>query len=267
MTEAATAPVGAQLKAWRARRRLSQLDLALDAQISSRHLSFVETGRSLPSRTILMRLADSLAVPPRERNRLLIAAGFAPLYPEKDIDSVAMETARAVISHVLRSYRPFPALAIDRHWNVIEANETVMALIEGVAPHLLEPPLNAVRISLHPEGVASRIVNLSEWRAALFQRLRDQIAVSADPVLTDFLAELQSYPGGESTAVPSYPLAIPMIIDTKVGRMSLLTMSSVFGSPVDVTLSELAIESLLPADTATLEALQRLAALGGEPHS
>lgn len=252
------ASFGDQLRQWRQQRHMSQLDLALEAEISSRHLSFVETGRSRPSRDMVMRLAECLSLPLRSRNTLLLAAGYAPVYPEKSIDNVAMETARAVISHVLSSYAPFPALAIDRYWNVIEANATVMALMDGVAPHLLEPPLNAVRVSLHPEGVASRIVNLPEWRAALFQRLRDQIDASGDPILADFLEELRSYPGGESTAVAGYPLAIPLIIDTHVGRLSLLTMSSVFGSPVDVTLSELAIESLLPADRATFEALRRL---------
>lgn len=249
--------IGNEIKRWRSHRRQSQMNLALDAEISPRHLSFVETGRSRPSRELVLRLADCLSVPPRERNALLVAAGFAPVHPEKAINSVAMESARAVISHVLKSYQPFPALAIDRHWNMIDANDTVMALMEGVAPHLLEPPINAVRVSLHPDGVSSRIQNLAEWRSALFQRLRDQIAVSADPVLIDFLEELRSYPGGEATAIPSYPLAIPMIIDTRVGRLSLLTMSSVFGSPVDVTLSEIAIESLLPADAATFEALQK----------
>ncbi len=249
---------GEQLRQWRRQRHMSQLDLALDAEISSRHLSFVETGRSRPSREMVLRLAECLAIPLRGRNALLLAAGYAPVYSEKGIDTAAMETARTVISHVLKAYEPFPALAIDRHWNMIEGNRAVSALMQDVAPHLLEPPVNAVRISLHPEGVAPRIVNLPDWRAALFSRLRDQIAASGDAVLADYLEELRSYPGGESTAMAGYPYAIPLIIDTPLGRLSLLTMSSVFGSPVDVTLSEIAIESLLPADEPTLEALRKL---------
>lgn len=249
---------GDQLRQWRGQRHMSQLDLALEAEISSRHLSFVETGRSKPSRDMVLRLAECLGVPLRGRNALLLAAGYAPVYSEKGIDTAAMETARTVISHVLKAYEPFPALAIDRHWNMIEGNRIVFALMQGVAPHLLEPPINAVRISLHPEGVAPRVANLPEWRGALFSRLRDQIATSGDPMLAEFLEELRAYPGGESNAVAGYPLAIPLIIDTPLGRLSLLTMSSVFGSPVDVTLSEIAIESLLPADEATLEALRKL---------
>lgn len=249
---------GEQLRQWRQRRHMSQLDLALEADISARHVSFVETGRARPSRQMAMRLAECLSMPLRSRNALLLSAGFAPIYPEKSIDNVAMETARAVISHVLKAYEPFPALAIDRHWNMIEGNRTVMTLMADVAPHLLEPPVNAVRVSLHPDGVASRIVNLAEWRAALFQRLGDQIAASGDAVLADFLEELRAYPGGESTAVAGYPLAIPLIIDTPHGRLSLIAMSSVFGSPVNVTLSEIAIESLLPADPESFEILRKL---------
>lgn len=251
--------IGTELRKWRTHRRLSQMDLALDADISPRHLSFVETGRSRPSRELVLRLAESLAVPPRERNTMLMSAGFAPLYPEKSLDSGGMAVARAAIAHVLRAYQPFPALAIDRHWTIVDANAPLMALMAGVAPHLLEPPVNALRVSLHPEGAAPRIVNLAEWRSALFQRLREQIDASADPALTVLLEELKAYPGGEAgAAATTHPLAIPMILETPLGRLSMLSMSAVFGSPVDVTLSELAIESFLPADDATFEALRKL---------
>lgn len=250
--------IGTELKKWRTHRRQSQMDLALDAEISPRHLSFVETGRSRPSRELVLKLAKCLAVPPRERNTMLVSAGFAPIYPEKSLDSDEMAAARAAISHVLKAYQPFPALAIDRHWNMVDANASLMALMAGVAPHLLQPPINALRVSLHPEGVAPRIVNLAEWRGALFQRLREQIEASADPVLVELLDELRSYPGGEAVASAAYPLAIPMVLETPPGRLTMLSMSAVFGSPVDITLSELAIESFLPADADTFAALQKL---------
>lgn len=251
--------IGSEIKKWRGHRRLSQMDLALDAEISPRHLSFVETGRSRPSRDLVIRLAEVLGVPQRERNTMLVSAGFAPLYPESGLGSEAMHAARAAISHVLKAYQPFPALAIDRHWMMVDANAPLLALMAGVAPHLMQQPVNALRVSLHPEGVAPRIVNLAEWRSALFQRLREQIDASADPVLVALLEELKGYPGGEVAAPPTaYPLAIPMILDTPLGRLSMLSMSAVFGSPVDITLSELAIESFLPADDATFEALQKL---------
>lgn len=251
--------IGHELKRWRAHRRLSQMDLALDAGISTRHLSFVETGRAQPSRALVLKLAETLGTPPRARNSLLAAAGFAPVYPEHDLNGADMTATRAAISHLLKAYRPFPALAIDRHWNIVDANESLMMLLSGVAPHLLAPPVNALRISLHPEGIAPSIVNLSEWRPAIFQRLREQVETSADPVLAELLEELRSYPGGEE-ALPAgaHPLAIPLVLDTPVGRLSLLGMTAMFGSPVDITLSELAIESFLPADEATLTALQRL---------
>lgn len=250
--------IGSELRKWRTHRRLSQMDLALDAEISARHLSFVETGRSRPSRELVLRLAECLTVPPRERNTILVSAGFAPIYPEKSLDSAEMAAARTAISHVLQAYQPFPALAIDRHWTLVEANAPLLALMADVAPHLLAPPVNALRVSLHPDGVAPRIVNLAEWRAALFQRLREQIEASADTVLVALLEELKGYAGGEAAPATAYPLAIPMILDTPHGRLSMLSMSAVFGSPVDITLSELAIESFLPADAQTLEILQKL---------
>ncbi|RJF85606.1 helix-turn-helix domain-containing protein [Sphingomonas cavernae] len=251
--------IGLELRKWRAHRRQSQMDLALDAEISPRHLSFVETGRSRPSRELVLKLAECLAVPPRERNTMLVSAGYAPIYPEKRFDSADMASARTAIAHVLAAYQPYPALAIDRHWNMVDANATLMTLMTGVASHLLVPPINALRVSLHPEGVAARIVNLPEWRSALFQRLREQIEASADPALVELLDELRGYPGGETAAAATaYPLAIPMILETPLGRLSMLSMSAVFGSPVDVTLSELAIESFLPADAETLAILQKL---------
>ena len=187
-----TLPVGEQLRAWRGRRRLSQLDLALDAEISARHLSFLETGRSRPSRAMLLRLAERLAIPARDRNLLLVAAGFAPALPERALDDPALAAARRAVDLVLKAHEPFPALAVDRHWQMVAANAGVAPLLAGVAPHLLEPPVNVLRLSLHPEGVAPRIVNLAEWRAHIFHRLEAQIEASADPVLADLLAELRA---------------------------------------------------------------------------
>src|SRR5262245_42438745 len=178
-----TQPVGNLLRKWRERRRLSQLDLACEAEISTRHLSFLETGRSLPSREMVLRLAERLEVPLRERNRLLVAAGYAPVFPERPLDHPALGAARKAVDLVLAAHEPYPALAIDRHWTVVAANNSISRLLDGVDPKLLRPPVNALRLGLHPEGLAPRIVNFAEWRAHLLAHLRRQIAVTCDPVL------------------------------------------------------------------------------------
>jgi transcriptional regulator with XRE-family HTH domain len=254
MMATAPTPVGELLRNWRSRRRLSQLDLALDAEISTRHLSFIETGRSSPSRGMLLRLAERLRVPPRERNNLLIAAGFAPAQPARPLDDPALAAARQAVERILAAYEPYPALAIDLHWNLVAANAGLAPLIAGVAPHLLEPPVNVLRLSLHPEGVAPRIVNLAEWRAHIFRRLEEQIDVSADAVLADLLEELRAYPGGVGRAA-SDGIAVPLQLRTPSGILSFLSMTTVFGTPIDITLSELAIEAFLPGDAATAAAL------------
>ena len=252
-----TAPVGEQLKHWRTHRRMSQLDLALDAGISTRHLSFLETGRARPSRDMVLRLTDELRVPQRERNRLLLAAGFAPAFPERAADDPGLAAARAAIGHVLAGYMPFPALAVDRHWNLVDANPAVAGLIADVAAHLLAPPANVLRLSLHPDGIAPRIVNLAIWRSALFARLREQIAASADPELVALLDELRGYPGGEAEPPDPGAIVIPLVLDSDVGRLSFISMTTIFGTPVDISLSELAIEAFLPADAETGERLRR----------
>jgi len=249
-------PLGDQLRAWRGRRRLSQLDLALDAEISARHLSFLETGRSRPSRSMLLRLAERLAIPARDRNLLLVAAGFAPALPERPLDDPALAAARRAVDLVLKAYEPFPALAIDRHWHKVAANAGVAPLLVGVAPHLLEPPVNVLRLSLHPEGVAPRIVNLPEWRAHIFHRLDAQIEASADLVLAELLAELRAYPGGTSHAVDSYGgVAVPLVLRAGGEDLSFLSTTTMFGTPIDITLAELAIEAFLPADARTADLL------------
>ena len=251
-------PIGEQLREWRSRRRLSQLDLALDAGTSARHLSFIETGRSRPSRGMLLRLAERLKVPAREKNGLLIAAGFAPAQPERSLDDPALADARAAVERVLRAFEPFPALAVDRHWQLVHANQNVTPLLAGAAPHLLEPPVNVLRLSLHPEGVAPRIVNLAEWRAHIFRRLREQIDASGDPALAALLEELTAYPGGIDESHDSLGgVAVPLRLATEADELSFLSMTSMFGTPIDITLTELAIEAFLPSDRATAELLTK----------
>jgi transcriptional regulator with XRE-family HTH domain len=257
-------PVGEHLKAWRQRRRKSQLDLACQADISTRHLSFVETGRALPSREMILHLAEELEVPMRERNLLLVAAGYAPMFPERKLDDPAMQAARAAIDLLLEGQKPYPAFAIDRHWQIVASNRALQVLYEGVAPHLLEPPVNGVRLMLHPDGMAPNIVNLGEWHEHMLVRLRQQVEITADPVLVDLLREASEYPAPEADAPARAPGDTPIIMQLKMqtsaGLLSLFTTTMVFGSPVDVTLSELAIECCFAADAETDAIVRRLAA-------
>jgi transcriptional regulator with XRE-family HTH domain len=257
--------VGGLLRGWRQRRRLSQLDLACDAEISQKHLSFVESGRSAPSRDMVLRLAEQLAVPLRERNVLLVAAGFAPVYGERDLEDPGFEAARRVVELILRGHEPYPALAVDRHWALLMANRPVSHLMAGIAPKLLQAPINVLRISLHPQGLAPRIANFHEWRAHVLARLAQQAARSGDPVLTALSEELKRYPvpPGTRPARPPEPgeyagLAVPLELITEQGVLSFLSTTTIFGTPVDVSLSELAIESFFPADRATATAMHRL---------
>jgi transcriptional regulator with XRE-family HTH domain len=256
MATASTTLVGTQIRTWRSRRRLSQLDLALDAEMSARHLSFIETGRSRPSRAMLLRLAERLRIPPRERNVLLVAGGFAPALPARTLDDPALAAARQAVDKVLAAYEPYPALAVDLHWNLVAANAGIAPFLEGVAPHLLEPPLNVLRLSLHPEGLADRIEDLPQWRAYVFRRLEEQIDASADPVLAALLEELRAYPGGECDSGESNGVAILLKVRQGTRILSFLSMTTVFGTPLDITLSELAIEAFLPADPETAAILR-----------
>ncbi|WGF87382.1 helix-turn-helix domain-containing protein [Marinivivus vitaminiproducens] len=256
-------PVGVLLRDWRQRRRLSQLGLALEADISSRHVSFLETGRAQPSRAMILHLAERLDVPLRERNTLLVAAGFAPVYPERPLDDPALQAARAAVDLVLAGHEPYPALALDRHWQLVAANRAVAPLLQGVRPDLLAPPVNVLRLSLHPAGLAPRIANLAAWRAHLLSRLGHQVEVSADPVLARLLDELTSLPGpaGEPPEPPAAgaAIAVPLRLRSPIGELSLLSTTMVFGTAVDITLAELAVEAFFPADDATADALRRLA--------
>ena len=251
---------GEQLRQWRQRRRISQLDLAAEADLSTRHLSFVETGRSKPSRELVMRLAEVLELPLRSRNALLLSAGYAPTYPERPFDDAELAAAREVVQRVLDCHMPFPSLAIDRHWTLLAHNAAVGALLGGVVPGLLEPPVNVLRLSLHPDGLARRIVNLAEWKRHVVERLRHQVAESGDPILEAMLDELRRLPAPASAtpAVPGITVAVPMIFESDVGRLTFLSTTTLFGTPVEVTLSELAIESFFPADAETADRLRQL---------
>ncbi|AME24402.1 MULTISPECIES: helix-turn-helix domain-containing protein [Burkholderiaceae] len=257
-TAVSAVPIGTLIKHWRERRRMSQLLLANEAEISSRHLSFIETGRASPSRAMVLRLAEYLDVPLRERNQLLTAAGFAPVFRERSLEDQSMAPARLAVEQVLKGHDPYPALAIDRHWNLISANGAVAALVASADPALLEPPVNVLRLSLHPNGLASKIANLGQWRRHLLERLDGQIRVSGDVQLIALRDELSSYPGAsnEDRTMES-SIAIPFVLNTTAGRLSFITTTLVFGTPVDVTLSELAIEMFFPADEATAAALKR----------
>ncbi|HSM96356.1 MAG TPA: helix-turn-helix transcriptional regulator [Rhizomicrobium sp.] len=255
-------PVGSQLRQWRQRRHLSQLDLAGDAQISARHLSFLETGRSQPSREMILHLAEQLEVPMRERNVLLVAAGYAPIFAERALDDPALAPARAAIDAVIEGHKPYPCFALDRHWNVVASNRALQELYEGVAEELLKPPVNAMRLSLHPKGVAPRIENLGEWRAHLLHQLRQRIELTADPKLIALQKEVLSWPAPPAPAhvAPGDAIVIPFKVRIRAGLLSFFTTTMMFGSPVDVTLSELAIESFFPADEATRALVQKLSA-------
>jgi transcriptional regulator with XRE-family HTH domain len=260
----AARPVGEHLREWRQRRRMSQLHLACEAVISTRHLSFVETGRATPSREMILHLAEHLRIPARERNVLLVAAGYAPIFAERALDDPALRAARKAIDLVLEAQKPYPAFALDRAWNVVASNAALPELYVDVAPALLKPPVNVLRLSLHPEGLAPRIENLAEWRAHLLARLKQQIELTADPVLIELQREAAAYPspgdaGSRGAETPPEVVA-PLRIRIAAGALSFFTTTTVFGSPVDVTLSELAIESFFAADASTARLVQALSA-------
>lgn len=256
------ATLGEQLREWRTRRRMSQMDLALDTEISTRHLSFIETGRSKPSAAMLGRIADCLEVPLRARNALLLAAGYAPDYQERALDSAEMTGMRAIVEHVLKGHEPYPALAVDRHWNMVAANAAVSLLTQLAAPELFEPPVNVLRVAMHPRGLAPHIVNRGEWRAHLLERLDHQIDASADAGLIALREELAGYGAdtGDDHGSAANGIAVPLILDTPMGQIRFVSTVTIFGTPVDITLSELAIEAFFPADAESAALLQAMAA-------
>ena len=252
---------GDQLRDWRLRRRLSQLDLSATVNISTRHLSFIETGRSQPSRAMALRLAERLNVPFRERNALLTAAGFAPMYAVRSLSDPALSSARVAVEAILRGHEPYPALLVDRHWTLLATNNAVALLLAGVDQSLLKPPVNGLRLTLHPQGLAPRIENLSQWRAHLLVRVARDLEITADPVLADLQEELRSYGESERAsdelAEPQAPeVVVPLKLRTEAGTISLFSTTTVFGTAVEVTLSELALEAFYPADEETAEILR-----------
>ncbi|TDO33739.1 DNA-binding XRE family transcriptional regulator [Kribbella sp. VKM Ac-2527] len=254
-------PVGELLRGWRERRRLSQLDLANRVEVSTRHVSFVETGRSKPSREMVLRLAEHLDVPLRDRNQLLLAGGFAPIYSEASLHSPAMLAIRQSLRRLLKAHEPYPALVVDRWWNIVEANAGIDLFTEGVAPELLAAPVNALRLTLHPDGLARRITNLPEVRASALTTLQRQVASTADPDLQDLYDELRAYPVGPgepngSGEHGSAEVVVPMKLRHGDRELSLLTTIATFGTPLDVTVSELMIEQFFPADEQTAAFLQ-----------
>jgi transcriptional regulator with XRE-family HTH domain len=257
--------VGPLLKEWRRRRHMSQLDLSLEADVSARHLSFIETGRSRPSAQMVLHLAEHLDVPLRSRNQLLLAAGYAPAYGQRSLDAPELEPVRLALERVLEGHAPNPALVTDRHWGLVAANAGVEALIAGAAPHLLEPPVNVLRLSLHPEGLAPRIANLAEWRAHLLHRLGREAVTSGDPALAALHEELAAYPCDDPAQSPDLEagaIAVALRLRHDGGELSFVSTVTTFGTALDVTVSELSIESFFPADGATAEALRALSPRG-----
>src|SRR5438067_8552746 len=249
------APIGELLRAWRRRRSLSQLELALEADVSSRHVSFLETGRARPSRDMVLRLAEHLEVPLRERNGLLLAAGYAPLYAERSLHEPEMAAVQQALDRFLRAHEPYPAIVIDRHHNLVSANDALGVIIDGVAPELLEPPANALRVALHPRGMAPRVLNLEEWSAHLLHRLRREAALSADPELDRLHDELAAYPGvcraPPKDRDPAGGILVPLRIRAGERELAFFSTLSTFGTAVDITLDELVIEAFYPANAAT----------------
>ncbi|WP_106584413.1 helix-turn-helix domain-containing protein [Murinocardiopsis flavida] len=279
--------VGVLLREWRQRRRLSQLDLALLAESSARHLSCVETGRARPSRAMVLRLSAVLDVPLRERNTLLLAAGFGPEYPESSIDDAYMASVRSALDMMLTTHEPYPAVVVDRCWNVLTGNRAMSVLMDGIPPHLLEPRPNVFRLTLHPEGLSSRLANLGEVRALFLERLHRQVNATGDAELLALYEEVRRYPmpdvpdvpdtapsdaaspgaGPPDTGAPAArpsPVQVPLRVRTPMGELSMFSTMATFGAPADVTLSELAIELFYPLDDFTAQALRGLAGAAGD---
>ena len=260
----ANPPIGELIRKWRQRRRLSQLDLARDAEISTKHLSFLETGRAQPSRDMLLHLMERMVIPLRDRNVMLRSGGFAPSYQERAMEDPEFRQARRSIDLILDMHEPNPALAVDRHWTMVAANKAVANLIAGVDQMLLTPPVNVIRLSLHPAGLAPRIINLMEWRRHIIERLRQRIEMTGDPNLADLVNEIRDYPRppgqtGRLKPMDHEIVAVPLQLATVHGLLSFHNTTTIFGTPVDITLSELTIETFLPADQATVAIMRQLA--------
>lgn len=264
--------IGAFLREWRERRRVTQLELALDAGVSARHLSFVETGRSKPGREMLLRVLQRLEVPFREQNRLLLAAGHAPAFPERSLEHAELQPVRDALDVILHGHEPYPAIAADRAWNLVAVNSPMYALTAAVDvdPALLEPPINVMRLGLHPRGLAPLMVNLGDWHAHWLKRLERQLAVTGDEELAALIEEIAGYPVPEPERDPASGLGGSEILGPVRwhgpggGELSFFGMFATFDTPFEVTTSELAIELLFPADRATAELLENLPTDPGE---
>jgi len=259
---------GVLLRRWRQRRRMTQMGLASIANSSTRHLSYLETGRAQPSREMVMRLAEDLDIPLRERNILLLSAGFAPAFQESSLSELA--SAHRAIERILEAHKPYPAFAVDRRWNVVLSNRALPRLYAGVSPELLQPPINAMRLTLHPFGLAPRIVNLAEWRHHVIMVLRQQVETRADSAIQALLTEIMTYPAPPDSVATdredgAHRYATPLQIATEAGVVSFLNTTTVFGTPTDITLSELALEMLFPADAETVEIVATLNAAESMP--
>ncbi len=258
----ALAPLGTLLREWRSRRHLSQLELASEAGVSTRHVSFIETGRSQPSREMVIHLAEHLEVPLRERNALLVAAGYAPLYQQAELDSPELKPVREALRTILTGHEPYPAVVVDRNWNLVDGNSSIGVLVEGVAPELLVPPVNVLRATLHPNGLAPRILNPEQWSSHLLTRLARQVTLTGDQELARLLEELRSYPGVPKRAVfpeleGAEKVFVPLRLRHRDGDLTFCSTVATFGTALDVTLAELAIEVFLPADEQTAQVLLR----------
>jgi transcriptional regulator with XRE-family HTH domain len=256
VTTTAPRPVGQLLREWRERRRLSQLDLSIQADISTRHLSFVETGRARPTPEMILRLTEQLEVPLRERNVLLLAGGYAPAYHQRGLDEPELADVRAALRQVLAGHEPYPAVIVNRWWELLDANDAIAIFLDGCAPDLLEPPVNVLRLSLHPEGMAPNIVNLGEWRAHLLPQLQRRAEAMGDARLRELHDELAAYPGGRAEPPSDSQVVLPMRYRAGEQELSFISISAVVGTALDVTVEELAIESFYPGDAATAAALR-----------
>jgi transcriptional regulator with XRE-family HTH domain len=257
--------VGEMLRDWRSRRRRSQMDLALHVGVSTRHLSFIETGRARPSPAMLEALSGALEVPLRERNRLLLAAGYAPRYAARSLDDAGMERARSALDRLLRAHEPYPGLVLDRQWNVVLANRSALALVGSLPDHLSRPLLNVFRVSLHPEGLAAVTENFPEWAAYLLGSLRRAVSITGDAAMAALEREVMAYPNvaalastATAPAVVEAPLLVPCVLRMPQGRLSLFTTLTTFGTPRDITLDELSVELFYPADESSEQLLRSL---------
>jgi transcriptional regulator with XRE-family HTH domain len=256
--------IGELLRDWRERRRLSQLDLAYDAEVSQRHLSFIELGRSLPSREMILRLSEQLEIPLRERNVLLTAAGFASVFPERSLDDESLSPARRAVDLILERLEPNPSFAVDRHWTLVTTNNATKIFTDEVDPELLNASANMLRICLHPNGFTPRVINYEQFRKNVLEYLHKQVQATADNFLIELYDELKSYPKPKNSMNSSTEkeidysgFAIPLRLMSNEGELSFISTLTVFGTPIDVTVSELAIETFFPADEKTAEALRQ----------